>query len=93
MMAFEVIADERRFTQGTCCRGLDGTSLSTTTKTRPWQCDALGAILWAYKDYEPEARHRTVKIVFDTCKARYGHKMLSKLIWDQALDLLRSCGV
>ncbi len=93
MMAWQMIDDECRFAIGTCCRGLGGTPIATNTAVRPWQCDCLGAILWAYKDWEPQARHRQVKVVFDTCKARHGHKMLSKLGWEESLDLLKSCGV
>jgi len=50
--------------------------------------DALGAIFNAYRNTDPENRHLAAKRAFALCRARYGHAMLGKLIWEQALELL-----
>jgi hypothetical protein len=51
--------------------------------------DCLGAIFAGYRNADPEIRHAAAKRVFSLCDARYHHKRLGSLTWEQALELLK----
>jgi len=87
-----LIRRESAFQQGSLARGFDGKPCGTGLNAKPVRFDCLGAILWAYRNMDVNARHELAKRVFHTCEARYGHKMLGKLVWEEALELLKDCG-
>ncbi len=91
--AANLIRRESAFQQGSLARGFNGDPCGTALGAKPVRFDCLGAILWAYRALQPEDRHPIAKRVFDTCRARHGHTMLGKLIWEQACSLLKDVGV
>jgi hypothetical protein len=90
--AASLIRYESSYQQGTLARTFDGRACGTGPDAKPVVFDCLGALLWAYRHMDAEDRHDVSKRVFDACNARYGHTHLGKLVWEDALDLLTSCG-
>lgn len=85
--AARVIEREGSFAQGTCYR--DFMASPCGPHENPVQFDCLGAVLWAYRATDVENRHLAAKRAFDLCQARYGHRRLGQLHWEQAFELLR----
>lgn len=88
--AARLIADEANFTSGTCYR--DWLGAKCGPRDDPKYFDALGCLWWAYRDQPVENRHLAAKRVFRLCEARFGHKMIGKLEWQHAYELLKDAG-
>lgn len=91
--AARLIANEENFQQGTLYRKKDGEDWTPGDDDPPVTFDCLGAFLWAYRNVPYFDRHKTARRVFEACRARHGHTRLGKLIWEEAFDLLKGCGV
>lgn len=91
--AARLISDEKNFLQGSLYRKADYSYWMPGDDNPPVIFDCLGAFLWAYRDVPHYDRHITARRVFEACRARHGHTRLGKLIWDEAFDLLKGCGV
>lgn len=84
-----LITNPKRFTSGTLARDSSGSPCGTGKSARPCAFDCLGALLWAYRDFDYYSRHDIAKHVFKLCRDKFGHTYLGKLQWEQALWLLR----
>jgi hypothetical protein len=51
--------------------------------------DLLGALWKAYDSIPSTDRRFVSKRVFDLCQSRYGHRMIGKLEYEQALEILK----
>lgn len=91
--AARLIQDERDFKQGSLYSKRDGSHCMIGRGDIPEMFDCLGAFMWAYRKMEPYDRHLVARIVFDACRARHNHARLGKLVWEEAFDLLKGCGV
>lgn len=85
--AARTIQNPGSFARGTCYRNF--LEEPCGPHQSPVAFDCLGALLWAYRATDVENRHIVAKRVFELCQARHGHRMLGKLEWEQAFELLR----
>lgn len=90
--AAKLIQNEAWFKQGSLARTIIGRPCGLGPEARPVYFDCLGALIWAYRHVKPEVRHEVAKRVFSACDARFHHKHLGKLVWDDAFQLLKDCG-
>ena len=84
--AARLIEHEHSFRQGACYHSF---MEKPCGPSEACMYDCLGAIFAGYRKCDPEIRHKAAKRAFDLCDARYHHKRLGRLSWDEAFELLR----
>lgn len=91
--AARLIADEKNFQQGSLYRDRNGVSCIKGRGQVPEIFDGLGAFLWAYRKMPVFDRRVIARMLFDACRERHGHTRVGRLVWEEAFDLLKGCGL